>query len=402
MTKILKRIFKLYIFALSCLCLPTACQKENRAASSIMFGEAQQQAQTAYDLADVQSSGELIAVTLSGPDTYYEYRGQGFGLQFKMTEAYANSIGTRLRMEMVSDTAELVRRLISGEADMIALEVDSSTLTSADIKAITILPNHWAVRTESDALAESIKQWWNPQLKTLYLAAEQARQNPTNRIRRHTHPEMLSRSKGTISAYDALFIRHAQVIGWDWRLLAAQCYQESAFDSNAVSWAGAQGLMQLMPSTAEQVGISQMELLTPNKNIEAAVKYLARLQTTFSDISHRSERIRFMLAAYNGGVGHIRDAMMLAVEDGLSAQSWNNVSPYILRLEQPRYYRHPKVKFGYLRGNETVDYVNQIMQRWADYRRMALPHSNVYPHDSSRQKPSRVRPRSEFLNDSIP
>ena len=367
-----------------------------------MFGEAEQQAKTAYDLADMQSSGELIAVTLSGPDTYYEYRGQGFGLQFSMTEAFANSIGTRLRMEMVSDTAELVRRLIDGDADMIALEVDSTTISSTNIQAITILPNHWAVRVESKALAESIKQWWNPQLRTQYLAAEQTRLNPRNRIRRQSHPEMLSRSKGTISSYDALFIRHAQLIGWDWRLLAAQCYQESAFDSNAISWAGAQGLMQLMPSTAELVGISRMDLLTPDKNIEAAVKYLARLQTTFSDIPHKNERIRFMLAAYNGGTGHIRDAMMLAAEDGLSGQNWEQVAPYILRLEQPRYYRHPKVKFGYLRGNETVDYVDQIMQRWAGYRRMALPHSNVRLHDASRQKPSRVRPRSEFLRDSIP
>ena len=367
-----------------------------------MFGEAEQQAQTAYDLADVQSSGELIAVTLSGPDTYYEYRGQGFGLQFSMAEAFANSIGTRLRMEMVSDTAELVRRLISGEADMIALELATNTISSAYIKAITVLPNHWAVREESKDLAESVKQWWNPQLRTQYLEAEQTRQNPINRIRRHSHPEMLSRYKGTICAYDALFIRHAQLIGWDWRLLAAQCYQESAFDSNAVSWAGAQGLMQLMPSTAEQVGISRMELLTPDKNIEAAVKYLTRLQSTFSYISRRNERIRFMLAAYNGGVGHIRDAMTLAIEDGFSAQSWNDVAPYILRLEQPRYYRHPKVKFGYLRGNETVDYVNQIMLRWTDYRRMALPHSNVRLHDVSRQQPSRVRPRSEYLKDSIP
>jgi membrane-bound lytic murein transglycosylase MltF len=74
-----------------------------------MFGPADDGAAgEAYDLSDVQAAGELIAVTLSGPDTYYEYRGQGFGLEFSLAQAFANSIGARLRMEMASDTAQLL------------------------------------------------------------------------------------------------------------------------------------------------------------------------------------------------------------------------------------------------------------------------------------------------------
>lgn len=68
-------------------------------------------AETAYDLDQIQEAGELIAVTLSGPDTYYEYKGKGFGLQFELAEHFAVSIGAKLRMEAVRDTAELFQRL---------------------------------------------------------------------------------------------------------------------------------------------------------------------------------------------------------------------------------------------------------------------------------------------------
>lgn len=394
----MKRHSLLSLVALFSWLTLVACRQENRASQSVMFGPADDGAAgEAYDLSDVQAAGELIAVTLSGPDTYYEYRGQGFGLEFSLAQAFANSIGARLRMEMASDTAQLLQRLSSGEVDLIALDMDSVRLT-ADC---SLLPNGWVARSASSQLVDAVQRWWKPALRQQMLAAEQARKAPANRVRRSMRPAMLSRQNGTISHYDEHFIRAAQRIGWDWRLLAAQCYQESGFDPQALSWAGACGLMQIMPSTGERLGLSRGDLYDPARNIEAAARYLSQLNGSFSDVANPHERINFVLAAYNGGAGHIRDAMTLAQAAGRSAQRWSEVEPYVLALASPSTYRNPLVKFGYLRGEETVDYVHQIHNRWAAYRGVARPHSTGRQPSPSSSKPSRVRSRSEFLNDSL-
>ena len=375
-----------------------ACQPEKKEMPSVMFGQGEDvTAPDDYDLADVQAAGELIAVTLSGPDTYYEYRGQGFGLQYAIAEAYAQSIGTRLRMEIANDTAELVRRLASGEADMIALNIPAS-------KDFIHIRNEWVVRSTSPDLAASAATWWTDDTRSQYLAQEQQRTQARNRSPQRSsisaRPPMLSRQKGIISKYDALFIRHSASVGWDWRLMAAQCYQESAFDPRAVSWAGAQGLMQIMPGTAAKIGLARADVFNPERNIEAAARYLHYLSVTFADIPNRTERINFVLAAYNGGVGHVRDAMALARKHGRNPQRWADVDPFILLLSQPEYYRDSVVKCGYLRGSETSGYVRQIQARWASYRGAAPAHHSSQAPSPTAGSSSRIRPRSEFITDS--
>lgn len=388
------------IIALFAFCFLAACKKENRAASSVMFGPDEDQVQPEdYDLADMQATGELIAVTLSGPDTYYEYRGQGFGLQFAMCEAFARSVGARLRMEMAADTASLFRQLLSGEADMIALELNDTALLHYAASDARLLDSRWVVRSNADALAQAVNSWWKPGTREQFLAAEATRTTSRRRVQRHAQPSMLSRSNGTISRYDNLFVRHAQAIGWDWRLLAAQCYQESGFDPQATSWAGACGLMQLMPATAERMGFSRADINDPSTNIEAAVRYISQLNNTFSDIPNSQERIFFILAAYNGGAGHVRDAMALAAQAGHQSTRWATVEPYILALSDPQTYRQPIVRYGYLRGQETVDYVRQIRRRWAAYRGVAGGHSSGRQAPTKRKRPSRVRPRTDYTNE---
>ena len=194
---------------------------------------------------------------------------------------------------------------------------------------------------------------------------------------------MRDRSAGVISRYDRLFMTYSRTIRWDWRLMAAQCYQESTFDPEARSWAGALGLMQIMPSTAQQLGLPMEKIHDPESNIAAAARYLGQLEAKFSDIPSRYERQNFALACYNGGYHHIRDAMALAARDGLNSKSWNVVSRYVLMLSQPRYYRDPIVKYGYMRGSETVDYVYRIRQRWQGYSGVKGASSGLPPSASA-------------------
>ena len=376
---------------------------------SVMFGQAEEEQVSAdYDLEDIQAAGELIAVTLSGPETFYEYRGQGFGLQYMMAEAFARSVGARLRMEIVNDSAELFTHLLTGEADLVAFEIDSVRLATfmphdnnGDSLSLQPVRSQWVVRSNSIDLAKAINTWWEDDMRSRFFAMEKVRTTKSKQQRVQVRPAMLNRQKGIISSYDELLIRQASRIGWDWRLLAAQCYQESGFDPRAVSWAGAQGLMQIMPSTAARLGLPRSDVFDPERNVEAAVRYLFLLDEAFSDIHSRQERINFVLAAYNGGSGHVRDAMALAKKNGHNPQRWAEVDPYILKLSQPEYYRDPVVQYGYLRGSETSGYVRQIQARWASYRGSAPAHHSALAPSSHDGQSSRVRPRSDFITDSL-
>lgn len=99
----------------------------------------------------------------------------------------------------------------------------------------------------------------------------------------------------------------------------------------------------------------------------AAARYMAELQGHFSDVGDPAQRALFALAAYNGGFHHIRDAMALTRKHGGNPQNWGHVREYVLRLTQSAYYGDPVVKYGYMRGTETADYVDRIRARWSEY-----------------------------------
>lgn len=332
-----------------------------------------------YDLPQILESGELIAVTLNGPDTYYEYREKAMGLQYELAERFATRIGASLRIEVVRDTAELIRRITNNDADLIAVEMDirpyAQQLTACGAFTTTEGNNRksWAVGKGAPELAKALDEWYRPELKKAVQEEEQRRFLPQFSVRRKPRAPFLSRSQGIISPYDAHFKRHGGAIGWDWRLMAAQCYQESAFDPNAVSWAGAQGLMQIMPSTAQHLNLPMEQIYHPEKNIQAAARYLRELEQKFADIHPREERMWFVLASYNGGAGHIQDARTLARQAGKNANRWDEVKHFVLRLSNPGYYNRKEVRFGYMRGSETYQYVESIRQRWNEYRRVAKP-----------------------------
>jgi membrane-bound lytic murein transglycosylase F len=228
----------------------------------------------------------------------------------------------------------------------------------------------WAVRAGSDSLSGALRRWWRPSLLA-DVEREQRFLLSSRSVTRRVFSPMLSREKGIISSYDHLFKTYAPSVRWDWRLMAAQCYQESTFDPQARSWAGARGLMQLMPATAAQMGLSMADIHDPARNVAAATQYIGLLNTEFRDIPNRNERLRFVLAAYNGGYHHIRDAMALTQKHGGNPMVWEQVAPYVLRLSQPEYYRDEVVKNGYMRGSETCDYVERIIARWNGYRKTA-------------------------------
>jgi membrane-bound lytic murein transglycosylase F len=173
---------------------------------------------------------------------------------------------------------------------------------------------------------------------------------------------------GRLSPYDDLVKKHSRTYELDWRLVTAQMYQESRFDPNAKSWVGALGLMQVMPRTAQELKVA--DVVTPDTGVLAGTKLMARYSAMFdSPEIEAKDRIRFALAGYNCGPGHVTDARQLAREMGLDPNRWfGNVEKAALLLSKPEIAK--KARYGYCRCQEPVRYVSEIQTRYDAYVKM--------------------------------
>jgi membrane-bound lytic murein transglycosylase F len=170
-----------------------------------------------------------------------------------------------------------------------------------------------------------------------------------------------------LSIYDPIFRKYAESYGFDWRLLAAQSYQESRFDPTARSLAGAVGLFQVLPRTAKEMGFTRLS--DPDEGAHAGIQHLARLADRLETSLPVQQRMRFALAAYNAGWGHLSDARQLARTRGLDPDKWfKSVEQAMLLLSQPANYS--RARHGYVRGFEPVRYVSEIQTRYENYLKL--------------------------------
>lgn len=224
----------------------------------------------------------------------------------------------------------------------------------------------WAVRKDQPLLAEAADLWFREnEASSEYKASmkryfELAKEQP--------HSAILSIKDGKISHFDDLFKKYADSIQWDWKLLASLAYKESNFDTSVVSWAGAKGLMQLMPRTARAMGVPPGMEQNAEESVKAAIRYLNLMNRSFSKIEDADERINFILASYNAGIGHIYDAMALAEKYGYDKYKWiDNVEKFILLKSKPEYFNDSICRNGYFRGLETYNFVREIRARHRIY-----------------------------------
>ena len=168
-----------------------------------------------------------------------------------------------------------------------------------------------------------------------------------------------------LSPFDPIVGPLAEHAGFDWRLIVAQMYQESGFDPDQVSFAGAEGLLQVMPRTARELGVDPESLSDPEVGIAAGIGYLAWTRQRFPDLPF-GEQLWFALGAYNAGPGHVRDGRRLARRLGLDGSLWfGNVEQAMLKLAEPEY--HSESVYGYVRGSEVTRYVREIRDRYRAY-----------------------------------
>lgn len=229
----------------------------------------------------------------------------------------------------------------------------------------------WAVSPHNKWIGDSIDAWAKSRNAQAYSKSALKRYFELSKSEFHPDMDTLPITPdGAISPYDNIFKKYGKEAQMDWRLLAAISYVESRFDKNVVSWAGARGIMQLMPSTARAYGLTMDQITDPDASVKAAVKSLQDLQLMFrSRIENSHERRKFILASYNAGAGHIIDAIELARKYDKNPQVWDgNVEEALLWKANPQFYNDSVCHFGYFRGKQTVAYVVDVEQRYHFYQ----------------------------------
>lgn len=413
----------------------------------------------------------LKVVTLYGPTSFFDYRGEKMGIDYENMKRFAEDEGMKIEITVLHNMQELISALQTGKADLIAYPVpyiseyksevlhcghkeiskqvliqkkgsdqikdvtnligkeiyvekgskyqyrienlneelgggidikliESDTISTEDILQMvnkgeipysvidsqtaelydsaypeldfsislsTEQASSWAVAIGLDSLAAKIDRWENrthspefvKEIYKRYYDRALTEEFDSNL----SYFKKLDLSKGKpVSPYDNIFKNNASISGYDWRLLAAIAFCESRYNPSVESRFGALGLMQVMPETAKAVGIEPSLLSSPDFNVRAAARILQKLDKTLeSKVENPEERMKFVVAAYNSGLGHIYDSMALAEKTGLDPRKWNgNVGITALMKSRPEYYNDPVVKHGYFRGRETVDFVDHV------------------------------------------
>jgi len=226
----------------------------------------------------------------------------------------------------------------------------------------------WAVRKDQKHLVDTLNAWLRKFNKTLKSRLLYNKYFKNMRVKRLVKSAYYSYTGGKLSPYDSLIKTAAKKIHWDWRLLASMIYQESEFKPYVTSWVGAYGLMQLMPKTMEAYGITEDS--SEKAQINAGVQLLKSFENQLPEtITDSVQKIKFVLASYNGGLGHILDARRLAKKQGKNPNVWtDNVDYFVLHLSEKKYYHDPVVRNGYMRGWETYDFVKEIFGRYEGYK----------------------------------
>lgn len=278
-----------------------------------------------------------------------------------------------VREDSVSEE-DLIEQVAKGQIDYTVCDnevarVNKTYFTNLDISVSVSFAQRssWAVRPDEPLLARAATEWFaRNKTSKAYLASARRYFEQEKHI---AHGSILSIKDGKISRYDDLFRKYAAEIGWDWRLLASLAYAESNFNPDVVSWAGARGLMQLMPRTARAMGMPPGKEADPEESIKAATTYIGRLDKSFSGIEDKDERINFILASYNAGEGHVKDAVALARKYGADPARWKgNVEKYLKLKSHERYFNDEVCRNGYFRGEETCRFVSDIRERHRYYQ----------------------------------
>lgn len=339
--------------------------KQQKMQSSIRYNRvsellvAHKESPTINNLADLK--GRIITVRRTS--SFWQTAKQ-LAKEYKVTLVAADELlATEL---LISQVADKTIDLTIADSNLVAIEQNFRDEIITPLKLKDNVPYAYVIRNNNPQLLtrlnEFIRQHYR---KTFYnVVKNKYFKNSSNQNKLR---ESRLQVGSDLSPYDDIIKDNVTEYHFDWRLIVSQMYQESRFDPLAYNSTGAKGLMQMLPRTAKELGVTN--LTEPEQAISSGIRYLNWTRDRFSKDLPVQEQIFFSLASYNAGYGHVKDAQRLARQLGLRDDKWfNHVEKAMLLLQQKEYYK--KARFGYVRGSEPVNYVRDIHQRYLSYIRI--------------------------------
>lgn len=223
-------------------------------------------------------------------------------------------------------------------------------------------PRTWVLNSRNQELNNTINQWLRDFKET------NKYQGLCNKyLSRHSYviQNSFGSRRNKISSYDKCMKAACSRYGIDWRFMSSIIYQESHFSSDVLGMGGAYGIMQMMPATAKQYGLTDTS--TVEQQLWAGARHIAYLYRIFANKVDTADVYYFVAGAYNSGPGHILDAIALCKKYGEDAAHWETVKEYLILKSHKEYYSDPVVKCGYYPGKHTTNYVNEVMNRYNGY-----------------------------------
>ncbi|MDP4274543.1 MAG: transporter substrate-binding domain-containing protein [Bacteroidota bacterium] len=308
---------------------------------------------------------------LGGKSIYVQKNSPDAGILRQLSGKFSDSIKV---LEVEKNEDYLIRMVSEGYIDYTVCDQQIAKVFCGNLKnldyRLTVSsrkPISWGVAKESKDLLYKLNEWLDNTQKSGQVAILFQKYFQNEKTEKISKSTLYTLTSGRVSVYDELIKEQSQKLKWDWRLLASLIYQESHFKHNVKSYAGAHGIMQLMPLTAEYYGVERNAGV--GKNIKGGVKFLNYLdRQLLHRTANKEERIKFVLAAYNIGLGHVLDARRLARKHGKNPGIWDkNVRSFLIKESHSSYYKDPVVLFGYCNGLSACNYVDQVLERYHHY-----------------------------------
>jgi len=345
---------------------PTAQRRNKGIAFSRPYHYASELVVAHKDRAEINDETELANsnIYIRPSSSYWES-----AVELKKTVSGINLVGVPESQE----TELIIDKVGEKEYEMTIADshiVDIEMTFRDDIQSLMALgapkSQSWAVASGNDKLLAKSNAFIKKHYKGLFYNVIYNKYfKNQKRLDTHYKDYVLQNDSGVLSPYDDIVKKYASQHDFDWRLLVSQMHQESRFNPKAKSMAGAKGLFQLMPRTAKELGI--LDVHVPERGIKAGVLYMNWVRERMrKDEVQADQLIWFTLASYNAGAGHVRDAMRLAKQKGWRDDVWfGNVEKAMLLLSKSKY--AAKARYGYVRGQEPVNYIREIKRRFETY-----------------------------------
>ncbi len=322
------------------------------------------------------------------PATLEELSGSGIPISVRKNSSYYFRLlelieeGYDLNIDLISsgvDTEAALMQLSNGT--LLSTVADDNMFHAANRYMEGLIPGPtiaksdtiaWAVRKNAPDLESKMNRFLykhfrfsedrdRPRRSTFLNVLRRKYFDQSRPMAQYYNPDWHYQSIGIISPYDDIVKTVADSLDLDWLMLNAMIAQESSFNQDSKSWAGAVGLMQIMPRF---VDTAYEDLYNPKINIRVGAEIFKEHLDHYAYLDSTNQ-LAFALATYNVGMGHMADARRLAIDQNRNPNSWEDVSEALLKLMQRRYYQD--ARYGFARGIEPVRYVEEIKNRYRTY-----------------------------------